>query len=560
MTAAMEPRDFDGADPNRRAFLRTAAAAGAVSALPVVQGIDHAGSEYASDFEIRPFSVSSQDAVDLNGHVYLPEDADPPYGTVLYWSPYWNTPVATPSDDPPSDDSGDETETLHDFGGLHRLIREGFAIAAVNMRGTGISEGCFQWGSPVDVRDGYVLVEGLADQEWSNGKIGMYGLSYTAYSQLLAMAGDPPSLEAVLPVEGVVDLWSFYMQNGAALSGGVAYPIGWDALVGLSAAHNDPERADCPERIGFGTASADIATTGDKTAWFRERDLLDRVADSRVPMFYVHGHLAGVPTNGHTLQIEGLYESRRPQTTRMALGHWGHNFDVGEGFIDDVVHWFDHHLRNGPNRVKTGVVEYQDDTGSWYETRRWPPRSDRTELYLSGTSLVGDESDVQPSERRFQAEPSDTGMAAEDCGHGQLRYVSGPIAETVRLAGNAVVSTTLSSTHPGGNYVAKLFHTPGAGGCPDPEATEFTRLFADLRHWQTPGQSRPFPVAEPTPVTFETQSFATEIPAGNRIVLVVSGGDSTIQPRESHPNVAVSTGSDRAGSIDLPVVDGTLEI
>lgn len=197
-----------GLPTTRRTVLRTTAAVGALSTVPVVQA-GHRRDGYQSDFRILPFSATAHDGVELRGHVYIPEQADPPFATVLYWSPYWNTAIATPSDHLPSEDGSNET--LHAFGGLHRLIREGFAVAAVNLRGTGISEGCFQWGSPVDFGDGYVVVETLADEPWSNGKIGMYGLSYDAYAQTLAIAGNPPCLEAVVPVDGVIDVWKFYM-------------------------------------------------------------------------------------------------------------------------------------------------------------------------------------------------------------------------------------------------------------------------------------------------------------------------------------------------------------
>lgn len=197
-----------GLPTTRRTVLRTTAAVGALSTVPVVQA-GHRRDGYQSDFRILPFSAEAHDGVELRGHVYIPEQADPPFATVLYWSPYWNTAIATPSDHLPSEDGSNET--LHAFGGLHRLIREGFAVAAVNLRGTGISEGCFQWGSPVDFGDGYVVVETLADEPWSNGKIGMYGLSYDAYAQTLAIAGNPPCLEAVVPVDGVIDVWKFYM-------------------------------------------------------------------------------------------------------------------------------------------------------------------------------------------------------------------------------------------------------------------------------------------------------------------------------------------------------------
>ena len=550
--------DGGGRGANRRTVLRAAATAGAVGAAPLAGAAPVERGGYESDFEIRPFAATADDGVELKGHVYLPESEDPPYGTVLYWSPYWNTAVATPSDDPPSEDGSAESQ--HAFGGLHRLIREEFAVAAVNLRGTGISEGCFQWGSPVDFGDGYVVVETLADEPWSNGKVGMYGLSYTAYSQTLAMAGDPPSLEAVVPVDGVIDLWKFYMQQGAPLDGAAVYPAAIDGLVAGTAVHHDPERVDCPRRPRDWAVGADMAVSGDRNAWFRRRNYLGALAESRVPMFAVLGQIGveGQGTSGHTLQVEGLYEARPPNTTRLLLGDWGHAFPSENGFTEQVVAWFDHHLRDGPNRVRTGVVEYKDDTGAWHTADRWPPRADRTELHLSGDALVADREAVEASARRFQSEHRDPGLGRGRCGPTQVVYASPPLRDAVRIAGNATVSVTLTSTLSGGNFAAMLFHTPGAGTCPDGEATPFARVLASLRHWKTMGRARRFPVGRPTAVSFESQPFATEVPAGHRLVLVVAGGASVLQANERQPLVTVTTGPDRVGDVDLPVVEGEL--
>ena len=52
------------------------------------------------------------------------------------------------------------------------------AVAIFNVRGTGNSGGCFSWLGPAEQRDQAFLVEWLAKRPWSNGRIGMMGLSY----------------------------------------------------------------------------------------------------------------------------------------------------------------------------------------------------------------------------------------------------------------------------------------------------------------------------------------------------------------------------------------------
>lgn len=278
-------------------------------------------------------------------------------------------------------------------------------------------------------------------------------------------------------------------------------------------------------------------------------------------MFAVLGQIGvdGQGTSGHTLQIEGLCEARPPNTTRLMLGDWGHVFPDERDFMQNVVDWFDHHLRNGPNNVKTGVVEYKDDTGTWHTSKRWPPRAVRTELYLSGSSLYSDRAAVESTTRRLQSEHRDPGLTAQHCGPRQAVYTSPPLREPIRVAGNATITATVTSTLSGGNFAAMLFKTPGSGTCADGQARPFARILAALRHWKTMGRAQRFPIGQPTEISFESQPFATEIPAGDRIVLVSTGGASVLEANERQPLLTLSTGDEFAGNEELPVVEGSVQ-
>lgn len=552
----------DGPSPKRRRFLRLVGAASATGAVAIGAGAaaqEHEGDRY---FDIEPITVTVHDGTELRGHVYLPKDADRPLAPVLSFSPYWNTAARGPSADP-----GELGAFIHEF------LQDDFAVAAINIRGTGISDGCLQFGGPLDFQDAHDVVEAVAAQDWSNGKVGMWGHSYDGWSQYLAIAGDPPSLEAVVPSSSVRDLWSLLTRTGAPLIGlGPTTRVAWDALTSLGSLPPQPDHVDCPNRTHQWLVNANLAVNADRTPWFEERNYEEQLAESRVPMFVSNG--LHPFSEGHIMQIEGLYDLRPPQTTRMILGQWGHSTPTTDDYFDKVRAWFDHYLRDGPKRVKPGVVEYQDDTGAWHTTDRWPPDGTQESIHLSDGTLVGDEVAVTESTQVFQSEDTDPGLSPERCGPRQALFTSPPVAEDVRLAGNFTIETTLTSTLSGGNFAAFLFHTPGPGTCPDPNAQgpdsgpgdqigrsplEFARALADLRHWQTPGYARPFPIGEPTPVSFESHPFATEIPAGNRIVLAIAGGSSELTPNELKPTLAVTTGPETSGTVILPIVEGSLE-
>lgn len=78
------------------------------------------------------------------------------------------------------------------------FARHGYVFALVDVRGRGNSEGQFE---PIvhDGRDGYDVVEWLARQPWSNGKVTMWGGSYAGYDQWATLKEFPPHLATIVP-------------------------------------------------------------------------------------------------------------------------------------------------------------------------------------------------------------------------------------------------------------------------------------------------------------------------------------------------------------------------
>ena len=76
--------------------------------------------------------------------------------------------------------------------------RRGYAFVKQDVRGRGDSGGQYTFLSN-DGQDGYDSVEWLARQEWSNGKVGMIGGSYTAATAWLAARARPPHLLCIVP-------------------------------------------------------------------------------------------------------------------------------------------------------------------------------------------------------------------------------------------------------------------------------------------------------------------------------------------------------------------------
>jgi putative CocE/NonD family hydrolase len=504
----------------------------------------------AAEVETIPFETRASDGVALRGHVALPKNAPGPYATVLGFSPYF---YGSGAENEGTDEQADNDEVAF-------LLDAGFAYAAVNLRGTGHSEGCMHFGDETDQTDGAAVVTALAAQPWSNGSVGMYGHSFPAWSQMMTMAAHPPALKAIVPTSGAFDPWTLLMRRGAPIQaeGSTAFGPIFTAVTG----HPPPDAINqaCPDFAEHYRAFSENSTTGDRTDWYKARDLRDKVIDSPVAMMTSIGIVSGI-NDGHTLQLEGMWDRLRPDRTRFVLGQWSHEIPTSHkpDWRGQVIAWFDHYLRGGPDTVPGGVVEYQDDAFDWHTTNHWPPPARLQTLHLSGDGVVPDGEKVEKVDATFQSADNDPGLKTappdeqtrlynSTCGPHQALFATRPLAEDALLAGNFDLDLELTSTLPGGNLSVFLWRTAGDGTCPDQSATWFGRALMDLRHWDTPGASKDFPIAEPTHVRFRSHPFAARLRKGERIVVAIGGGSSEIEPDPRHPEITVTR-----GTLTLPV-------
>src|SRR5947209_17441651 len=82
------------------------------------------------------------------------------------------------------------------------FARHGYVYALVDVRGRGSSGGTFDPFAQ-ESRDGYDVVEWLARQSWSNGKVAMWGGSYAGYDQWATARERPPHLATIVPAASV---------------------------------------------------------------------------------------------------------------------------------------------------------------------------------------------------------------------------------------------------------------------------------------------------------------------------------------------------------------------
>ncbi len=100
-----------------------------------------------------------------------------------------------------------------DYTTFQHAVERGYAVVVEDVRGRYASDGEFL---PYqnEGRDGYDTIEWAAEQPWSNGAVGTFGLSYPGAVQWLAAVESPPHLKAMVPAMTFSTPQNFFYAGG----------------------------------------------------------------------------------------------------------------------------------------------------------------------------------------------------------------------------------------------------------------------------------------------------------------------------------------------------------
>ena len=204
--------DYPGFKPSK-----TTLAAGTY-ARPNPDGTSDWGLKMPVDITFeRDVEVVLRDGTRMVVDIYRPAGVTTPLPAIMGWSPYGKERPQLPA------------AALRSFGididqlsGLQRFegpdpawwCARGYAVVSPDPRGSYVSDGdILQWG-PQCALDGYDVIEWIARRDWSNGKVGLTGNSWLTISQWFIASSQPPSLAAIAPWEGGVDLYRADVGRG----------------------------------------------------------------------------------------------------------------------------------------------------------------------------------------------------------------------------------------------------------------------------------------------------------------------------------------------------------
>ena len=271
-------------------------------------------------------------------------------------------------------------------------VPRGYAALRVDGRGSGKSPGRTDPWSPSEARDFYDAIEWAAKQPWSNGRVGLNGISYYAMTQWLVASLRPPSLKAMIPWEGAADMYRDFGYHGGIFSFGFATNW-WNNHM----AHHLLGKPQTSATDAFATPWLwEYMHNNLDGDWWRGRRAIWENID--VPL-YSAGNWSGMGLHlrGNT---EGYMRSAsKHKKLRIHAGTHYHSFYSDEGRTDQL-RFLDRWLKgndSGVTReppVKLLIRKGGHENYRWRFEREWPIRRTRwTKFYLEPGSPRGDETE-----------------------------------------------------------------------------------------------------------------------------------------------------------------------
>lgn len=532
--------------------------------------------------------VAMRDGVRLFTRVQLPAGAGP-WPAVLVRNPY------------------DVAGSFRFVCGI--FVRNGYACVHQDVRGRMHSEG--EWVPMVNERnDGLDTLDWLVAQDFLDGNVALYGMSYLASVQWAVADALPPEVKTIIPMVYGTDGYLAQYEGGLFKHEVIT---AWAALMPDDDMHFDNGPAYHEATKHRPATDNDTRFFGRRLDWYQTwiaadtrgapfwnldevRFMRQQPKRTRVPVLAIGGWF-DVFFGPQLTDFEAL---PRRSESRFVIGPWHHlqrsDVDLPEdtglaGQWGEVIEWLAHHLRGAPySRRKGVIVTYAMGEGEWKVRPEFPPPEAKVQsLFLDGLERsVGCEGGrlgdaAGPGEVAYRYDPEDPvpskggaallafafgtfggvepGPVAQDgnCARRDvLSFRSDAMQEDLHIAGAVRARLKVSSDAPDTAFTVKLYEAQPDGSLVSIRDGARTLALRDsdaARVVYRPG--------EVVDLDIELWPIEWVVPAGRRLVLEVSS--SNFPALDAHSNRfgpwAQQTGSDvatnrvHAGSrLELPTL------
>lgn len=166
----------------------------------------------------RNVVVPLRDGIELRANVYRPVSAEP-VPVLMTFGPYGKDTSLAERNMEHFKELGGGPFVNWETPDPEHWVPRGFAVVRVDSRGSFASPGSMDPISDQQAEDFYDAIEWAGVQPWSNGRVGLLGISYYAFSQWSVAALRPPHLAAIVPWEGAADAYRDFLRHGGISNG-----------------------------------------------------------------------------------------------------------------------------------------------------------------------------------------------------------------------------------------------------------------------------------------------------------------------------------------------------
>ncbi len=504
--------------------------------------------------------IPMKDGVRLAATLYMPDGAKPgdKFPAALDYLPYRK----------------DDSTAAGDYPKNAYFARRGYVGARVDIRGFGASEG-----RPTDREyseqeqiDGEQVIHWLATQSWSNGKVGMYGISWGGFNALQMAMRNPPELKAIIAADATEELFHDDIHYIDGMMHVDEFELNMDMAPGMTGApdYTLDESVLGPRFEAAPWSLLYFKHQRDGEFWRSPVRPLNQI---KVPCFLIGG-LA----DGYRDSIPRMLEQVKAPI-RALVGPWNHSYPSDADFgpriewREDAVRWWDYWLKGRD----TGVLQdpklvifmrhwFPPDPnlgtvpGEWRAETGWPPRDVKcSTLYLQANHSLA-RSAAQPETHGLKYIPSigvEAGFWWGELLSDQrpvdafsLVYDSAPLQEELAVMGRPHALLRALADAALANWFARLSDI-----APDGTVTQITG--AGLSGAQRESMSDPQPLVPGKVYELDVEMHLTTwvFPKGHRIRLSISNALwPMVLSTPYNMTTSLEVGGKEGSRLTLPVV------
>jgi hypothetical protein len=428
-----------------------------------------------------------------------------------------------------------------------KWVPHDYACVRVDSRGCGCSPGYIDHWSPRETKDFHDCIEWAAAQGWSNGKVGLSGISYYAINQWHVAGLQPPHLAAMCVWEGCADFYRELTHNGGILN---TFAENWYDMQVKTVQYGAGERGGrsratsalvCgPEMLSEDELARNRCDFGGDIFAHPLDDAYHK-ARSAVWSKVMTPFLSAANWGGQPLHPRGNFEgfvraaSKQKWLEVHGIEHWTHFYtDYGRELQLKFFDYFLHGKNNGWDKQPKVFLQVRHiDKFVPRAENEWPLKRTRwTKLYLDPANATL--SPAKPAKK--------TTLSFAAMGDG-ITFMTPPLMEETEITGPSALKLFVSSSTTDADLfvVLRVFtgdleeivfqgaidpHTPiGQGWLRASHRKLDKKLSTPYRPYHTHDKKEPIKPGQVVGLDVEIWPTSIVVPVGHRIALTVRGKD-----------------------------------